>query len=84
MAGGSSPGRRELRFIEPNFALTRVAPADAASAERVSLAIMGEPHEGHQAFEASTTASSSDVRAFGRALQRVVARLRRMSLPAVA
>ena len=84
MAGGSSTRPRELRFIEPNFALTRSASADDASAERVSVAIMGEPHEGNQAFEASTTASSDDVRAFGRALQRVVASLRRLSLPAVA
>jgi hypothetical protein len=84
MAGASSARSRELRFIEPNFALTRSASTDCATSERVSIAILGEPHDGHEAFEARMTVSTPDVRAFGRALQRIATSLRAAAWRAVA
>jgi hypothetical protein len=76
LAGSSSPRSRELCFLEPNFALTRCGTPEGVTAERVRIAILGEPHDGTEAFEASTTALTDDIRAFGRSLQRIASSLR--------
>jgi hypothetical protein len=78
------PRSRALRFIEPNFAITRSAPADGDTAERVTIAIAGEPQDGHPSFEASTWAAPAAVRAFGRALRRIAQSLRATPWPAFA
>jgi hypothetical protein len=84
LAGGSDLRPCELRFLEPHFALTRCGTPEGGTAERVRIAILGDPPDGHEAFEASTAASTADIRAFGRALQKVAASLRVTACPAAA
>ena len=76
LVGTSRPRCRSLRFIEPNFSMTRSASAEGATHERVTIAITGEPRDAEQAFEAATTGCPDEIRAFGRALQRVAASFR--------